>query len=232
MNRKLARKTQLIGAWSGVLYVVLLMVGWTLIAGFIPAHSPAAGAEVIADIYYQDSVKIRIGMVFIMFGAMMCIPYAGALAHILYRIEGGVGMLTGAQIMAGIANTMLTFYPPMWWIIASFRGDRSPEIIQLLNDTGWIQLIGGLTPFLPMLLTIAIASFNDESDKPPFPRWVGYFNFWVFVMTLPGQLLFFFKTGPFAWNGIFGFWIPVTVFCAWFLVMFKVIREDALRSYS
>tara|TARA_B110000211_G_C14092909_1_gene560334 strand:+ start:155 stop:856 length:702 start_codon:yes stop_codon:yes gene_type:complete len=229
MNTELRRKTQLMGAWSGVLYVVLLTIGWVFIAGFVPAHSPTAGAEEIANIYAQDSVKIRIGMVFVMFGAMMCIPFTGAVASALYRIEGGLGMLTASQIMAGVANTMLTFYPPLWWIIASFRADRSPELVQLLNDVGWIQLIGGLTPFLPMLLTVGIASLNDKSKNPVFPRWVGFFNFWVFVLVLPGQLLFFFKTGPFAWNGLIAFWLPVFVFCAWFLVMFKMLRDDVLR---
>ena len=168
------------GAWCGIFYVVLLLIGWMLIAGFVPAHSPAASADEINAIYLQDSVQIRIGMVFIMFGAMMCIPFAGALAHVLYRIEGGVGVLTASQIMAGVANTLLTFYPPLWWIIASYRAERSPEIILLLNDTGWIQLIGGLTPFLPMLLTVGFAALNDNSEKPSFPRWVGYFK-WVYA---------------------------------------------------
>lgn len=231
MNTDIAQKTQLIGAWSGILYVVLLLLGWTLIAGYVPAHPPSASAEEIAAIYAADSVKIRAGMIFIMFAAMMCIPFAGALAQMLYRVEGGLGMLTASQIMAGIGNTLLTFYPPMWWIIASFRVERSPEMIQLLNDIGWIQLIGGLTPFLPMLLTVGFAALHDKNENAPFPRWVGFFNLWVFVLVLPGQLLFFFKTGPFAWNGILAFWVPVIVFCCYFLVMQKVIRDDAKRTY-
>lgn len=229
MNSSLTRKTQLLGAWCGILYVVLLLIGWVFIAGFVPAHLPTAGPEEISAIFSENSVNIRIGMVFTMFAAMMCIPFAGAVAHAIYRIEGGLGMLTASQIMAGIGNTMLTFYPPLWWIIASFRADRNPELVQLLNDVAWIQLVGGLTPFLPMLITVGIASLNDKSENPAFPRWVGFLSFWVFVLLLPGQLLFFFKTGPFAWNGLLAFWVPILVFCGWFVLMSKVLRDDVLQ---
>lgn len=38
-----------------------------------------------------------------------------------------------------------------------------------------------------------------------FRRWVGYLNIWAALLLAPAVLIYFFKTGPFAWNGILVF---------------------------
>jgi hypothetical protein len=95
----------------------------------------------------------------------------------------------------------------------------------MLHDAAWLQFLGALAPFLFMLASIAIAAFVDDSDKPVFPRWLGWFNLFAILAFLPDQMIFFFKIGPFAWNGIFGWWIPLFDFFGWILVMFFVLRK-------
>ena len=85
-----------------------------------------------------------------------------------------------------------------------------------------------MTIYLPTLFTITIAAFIDKSDRPAFPRWFGYMCFLVFMGQAPGQLLFFFKTGPFAWNGLFAFYVPMVVFFVWFVVAFYLLRKATL----
>lgn len=46
--------------------------------------------------------------------------------------------------------------------------------------------------------------------------------------SLPGGLVTFFKSGPFAWNGILAFWLPLTVFGIWYGVMFMLLRKAIL----
>jgi hypothetical protein len=41
-------------------------------------------------------------------------------------------------------------------------------------------------------------------------------------------MLFFFKTGPFAWNGLFAFWVPLTIFCGWFMLLAYLMRRSIL----
>jgi hypothetical protein len=60
---------------------------------------------------------------------------------------------------------------------------------------------------------------NDSDPEPLFPRWLGFLNLWVALAYVPGSLLAFFKSGPFAWNGIFAFWLAGTVFTVWFIGM-------------
>jgi hypothetical protein len=124
---------------------------------------------------------------------------------------------------------ILTFYPAIWWLVAAYRPERPAELIYLMNDLAWLQLIGGVTVFFPLPGSIAVAAICDSSVNPVFPRWVGFFCLWVIVLIVPDQLIFFFHSGPFAWSGLFGLWIPLAVFGAWFLVIFQLLRKAALR---
>jgi hypothetical protein len=117
----------------------------------------------------------------------------------------------------------------MWWLIAAFRPDRPPEITQMLDDTAWLQWVGGLTIYYPAVLTVAVAAFLDKSKEPAFPRWFGYLSFWMAIVLLPGQAIFLFKTGVFAWNGLFSFWLAFAAFGAWFPIAFWLLRRAVLR---
>jgi len=230
MAPSLVRKVELVSAWCGIAYLVLLFGGWFLAAGFYPMHQPAWGAAQIAHIFLVNSFRIRIGMVIVMAGAMTFIPFGALMAEHVARFEAPRRTMTYAFVMSAFANAMFTFYPPLWWIIASYRADvRAPDLTYLLNDIGWLQFLGGLDLILPMFLIIPIVAFNERRPKPPFPRWAGYLNLFVFIIVLPGQLMFFFYSGPFAWNGLIGIWIPLAGFAAWFLAMFYCLRQAALR---
>lgn len=76
---------------------------------------------------------------------------------------------------------------------------------------------------------MAIASFLDKSEPRIFPRWFEYVNIWLIMLLLPGQMIFFFKTGPLAWNGLIAFYLAFIVFGAWFPVAFHVLRKATLR---
>lgn len=168
-------------------------------------------------------------MVCIMFGAMFMIPFAGTLGSQIARIEGGVGVLTIVAILSTFANALFTFYPPLWWLIISFRPERLGAITYFMNDAAWLQFIGAVSLFVPMIMAQGIAAFIDDSEDRIFPRWSGYFCIWIFVLQLPVSLIFFFHGGPFAWNGIIGFWLPAIVFFIYFLVTFHLIRSYIKR---
>ena len=230
MNESLSRKTNLFGAWCGIAYLVMLFAGWFVVAGFFPLHQPSTGAEEIAAVFRGNENAIRAGMVIVMWGAAIFLPFTATIADFIARIEGRNGPLTRIATMAGYGNAMLTFYPPLFWLVAAFRPqERSPDLTYLLNDIGWLQFIGGLSLVMPMIIAVGIAILNDKRAEPTFPRWCGFACFLGFVLMLPDQLLFFFKSGPFAWNGLIAFWIPVPVFCLLFIMFFYFLRLDALR---
>ena len=214
------------GAWCGVFYVLIVFAGWWPVAGFFPIHKPAALAADIAPFYQGDVFGIRRGMILIMLSVAFFIPFTATMADYVASIEGRRGTLTNTLLLSGFANAMLTFYPALWWLTAAFRPEHRPDqLVHLLNDVGWLQIVGGLSLIWPMYLVMVIAILSDKSAQPIIPRWMAFFSLWTVVMMLPNQLLFFFKTGPFAWNGLFGFWVPVTMFAAWFLLVAFFLRR-------
>ena len=234
MNERMEKKIHMLCVWSGACFALLTLLGLIFLARFVPPPSPADNTRQVVEIYQQNSNGIRIGMISMMFGAALFIPFTALITHYIICIEGKVGVISIMQIMGGFSNVLLFFYPCLWWLTASFRLDRNPDLIHMLHDAAWLQWMGGMAPFLFMLVSVAIAAFVDESEKPVFPRWLGYFNIWAVIAFLPDQMLFFFKTGPFAWNGIFAWWIPVFTFFGWFVVMFfvlrKAVKEDAVMT--
>ena len=229
MKRGTKTKIQLFGAWCAIGYLLTVFGGWGLCAGFLPPTPPSADAAEVAAIYASDLTRIRIGMVIVMFSALIFIPFVAVMSQYIARIEDGAGVLTYSFVLGGVGNMVLTFYPAIWWLVAAYRPDRAAELIYLMNDMAWLQFIGGVTMYLAIPLTVCVAAFVDDSPNPVFPRWAGYTNAWLAVMTIPDQLLFFFQAGPFSWNGVFGLWIPVGAFSGVFLVNFWVLRQAILR---
>jgi hypothetical protein len=209
------------GAWCGPLYGLFALIGWWLLAGYWPLHTPTDSPEKIAGFYSSDNVlSLRVGLIVMMWAAVLLLFFTSTTSSYISKIEGRSGTLTFGMLLGGFASAMLTFYPCLWWLTAAFRGDSRPQDITfLLNDVGWLQLVGGVSLVITMYSSVAIAALIDKRPQPTFPRWSGFFSLWVLVLFFPGQLLFLFKTGPFAWNGLLAFWVPGTLFFGWFVVI-------------
>lgn len=229
MSSIVRSRIQMFGLWCSWGYLALLFIGWGAVAGFLPPTHPIDGALKIGQLYASDHTRIRAGMVIVMFAALAFIPFAAAVSQFIARIERTPGVLTYGFLLGAAGNMCLTIYPALWWLVAAFRPNRAPQLTQLMNDAAWLQFLGGVTIYLAMPLAIAVASLCDRSEQPAFPRWVGWANLWMAIAIIPDQLLFFFKTGPFAWNGLFGIWLPIVWFGGFFVINFFPLRSAVLR---
>ena len=224
-------KSQLLCAWCGIGFLVLFGLGWWILAGFLPPISPALNANEVAAFYQENTGRIRLGLMITMFSAALTAPWVAVIAVQMKRIEGDFPVLAYTQLIVGTVGILILVLPALIWTTAAFRPERDIELIQLLNDFGWLLFIMTFSPAFIQNLVIGLAIFSDQNETPVFPRWLGYFNIWVAILFIPGGLITFFKTGPFAWDGILAFWLPVVVFFGWFLVMFqallKTIKQQA-----
>jgi hypothetical protein len=226
VNEERARKLDRLGAWSGLAYLVLLLAGWAVIAGFFPPWRPSMGADQLTAMYASHTIRIRIGMVVSMLGAAMCLPFAAALTRFVARYEGRVGVLTICTAFSGLSNTLISFFPPLLWIVLVFR-PRPPDVTQMFSDLAWITFLSAGTISIFLFIVPAIMAFTDTSPIPVFPRWVGWFTVWVMLGSVSGMMLEFVKTGVLCWNGLLAFYIPLVVATAWFLVIICCMARAA-----
>lgn len=223
----MTRKMNTLGGWCGMLYLPSVALGWFVLGGYFPLHAPADTEAQIAGFYQEGLLTKRLGLIVLMWSALCLMIFASAVSNHLSRIEGRFGPLSCMMLLGGYAGAMVGFYPGLWWLTAAYRPERSSELIYLLNDIGWLQLVGGVSMVMTMYIAVTVASFMDKRKNPTFPRWSGYFSCWVLVMFIPGQLLFQFKDGPFAWDGILAFWVPGGLYFAWYtLIGYFVVQAS------
>ena len=220
-----------IGAWSGVIFIILFSIGWWPVAGFLPPPDPTATGEQIAEFYQSNTWGIRAGLLLAAVSCTFYYPWVAAISAQMKRIEGVNPVYTWTQLVGGATGAFIIYLPMLIWVVVSFRTDRDPDALLLMNDFGWLLFTTTLAPFLAQNIAIALAILSDKSAKPVFPRWVGFYNLAVTTLFLPAGLIIFFKAGPFAWDGMLSFWVPLTDFFIWMIVMtyflFKAGRQES-----
>jgi hypothetical protein len=106
---------------------------------------------------------------------------------------------------------------PLPWCVAAFR-PHSPEIIQVLNDLGFITMLTATPAVGVQVLAVGLAVLADKRAQPVFPRWVAHASFVCALGLQGGLLLVLTQTGPFAWDGVIAGLLPF-IFFPWCILM-------------
>ena len=183
---------QIVCALCGPAFAILFTAGWWFIAGFVPPHSPGLDEEAIAEFYQRNIFTIRFGILTAMISSALIIPFGSVIAVQMKRIGGNAApILSIVEVMAATVTSVILLLATVVWTVAAFRPDRAAEIILSYNDFAWILLLMTFSPFLVQFTAIGFALLSDRNDPPLFPRWAGYFNFWLAFLAIPGGSLRF-----------------------------------------
>jgi hypothetical protein len=204
-------------AWAGLVGVVLILVALVVAGYFVPPRASATPDE-IAEFYRTGTFNIRLGLLIGMIGAAGWASLVAVMWTQLARINGPGDVMATLQAITGTAVYVLLTLFFVLLAAAAFRPERVPESTQLLHDIGWFMAFLAAVPFVVQALAAGLAILGDRREQPVFPRWVGYAGLWVALLLLPGSVLLFFKTGPFAYHGVISYWIPLFGFGGWMLV--------------
>ncbi len=221
-------RAQRLCAWCGPVLAVLFFIGFWLIADFIPPPSPAESPDQVAVRFREHANQIRFGLLLTLYAGTLTVPWVAAVSVQLKRIEGQFSPLTYAQLGLGVLLPLEFVVPIYFWQTAAFRSERSPEIVQTLNDLGWLPFTGLVYTIVAQAIVIGIAILADRQEKPIFPRWSGYFSILAALLFCPAGFDVFFKDGPLAWNGLIAWWVLVVAFFLWLIVL-SVVLLDAIR---
>ena len=220
-------------AWSGIACIAIFFVGFWLVAGFIPPPPPTLSGEQLSQLFTEDAVRIRLGMIISLMASALLASWSAAVTAQMMRMKRRGAALAYTNLAVGALFVLEFIISLIIWQSMTFR-PRDPQVLLAMNDTAWLLFVAITSTPILQTLSIGIAIFLDTPDNPNpvFPRWAGYLNFWIAMMFLPGSITVFFHTGPFAWNGILVWYLPLTAFAVWMvtmsiLVLRAIAAEDA-----
>lgn len=224
-------KSQLMGTWIGLASIILFGLAFWPFAGFLPPLSPSLSAAEVTTIFQNNPGGIRFGMMLMLFAGSLNCVFVAVVATQLKRIEKNSSIWTYTQIIAGGANATIIVVGSMLMTAAIFRPDRGADLTYMMFDLSWIMIIMPGTPAAIQTFAVGFAILADKNPTPIFPRWLGFFSCWAALLYLPGAMVTYFKSGPFAWNGLIAFWVGAAAFGAWYVVMFFMLRK-AIRQQA
>jgi hypothetical protein len=222
-------RAQLACAWIGLASTALLFVGMWPLMHFLPPLDPALPTAAVAAIYRTNGTGIIVGGLFLLAASSALMPFFSAVAMQLTRMERPSKLWTYTFLTSAVLGFIPLLIAEMLFSTAAYRPERPDEIIQVLNDFGFIMFVGPSLPGTVQILATAVPVLADRSADPIFPRWVGYANLWAAILVTPGCMVTVFKRGPFAWNGAISFWVAAIAFFIWVGVNFWATRRALLR---
>ncbi|NMO91677.1 hypothetical protein [Actinomycetospora sp. TBRC 11914] len=215
-------------AWSGPVCAFLWIIGLLFFARFIPPPSPQESAPEIATFFAGNAVGIRWGMVLLLIGGVLYLPWVAVIAVQMKRIEGRQSPLTYVQFGLGTLFVLLFVLAAIFWQTAAYRPLEDVVFTQRFNDMGWFMFLSPVPIVTVQGLALSLVVLGDRSERL-FPRWFGWFNLWAQLVFLPGTVIPLFKAGPVTWNGAIGLWIPAVAFTVWMcLVTWALLRAVAV----
>jgi hypothetical protein len=216
--------TQSVSLWAALAAAVVLLVAFVAFPGFFPPMSPTLPAEEVAAFYRDNAAMIRFSMITFNLCAIMLLPLFLVIVVQMKRMAGQSHVLAYCYLTAVVSGATIFALADIFYLVAAFRPDRGPELVQLLNDMAWIIFIAPVGMLVAQNLLLALAVYFDTGPRPVFPRWVGHYSLATAVAMAPAAAAAVVTSGPLAWDGVVSFWLRNGAFAAFVVVMFFVLR--------
>jgi hypothetical protein len=230
MSEKARLTSQIWSAWCGPAFFITFVVFWGFMGNNLPAPPPPGltpqelAARCLAS---QDVMKY--GFALSMVSVILYLPWSALLSAQLARIEGRYPVMAYLQLLGGGLTMMVVSIACVGWAVELFRPDRSPELMQLMNDFGWlgIDMQYGCTTM--QILAAAYVGFMDRSPVRLFPFWFNIVQVIAAFSMVPASMVGIVQTGPFAWDGVWSYYFPYACWLFWFAVAGVYMLKDVYR---
>lgn len=221
-------KTQQVSLWTAPVFGAICLIAFVAFPGFLPPMSPQMTADQVAAFYADNTAMIRFSMITYNLCGIMLLPFFMVIVVQMKRMRTQSHALAYCYLTAAVSGATLFALADIFYLVAAFRPDRSPELLLLLNDLAWITLIAPVGMLVAQNLLLGLAIYLDSGAHPVFPRWVGHFAVVTGLAMAPAAAAAVFRTGPLAWDGLISFWLRGGALVVFVAVMFFVLRA-ALR---
>ena len=216
---------QRVSLWITPVVGLVFLVVFLTFPGFTPPMSPNTPPDQLAAFFRDHAASIRFSMVVVDFFGVLLVPFFALIVVQMKRMATPSHVFAYCYLSAFATGATLFAIPDLLWLVASFRPDRDPQLIQLLNDLAWMIFTAPVGMLVAQNVCLALAIYLDRQERPIFPRWVAHFNLVTAALIAPAAVAATVRTGPFAWNGVVSFWLKIGTYAVFVAVMFVVLRR-------
>jgi hypothetical protein len=194
------------GAATGLISVILLLVGFLIVTPSPPDLS--ASAEEFSQYFIDEQDGIRAGILIVSLALFAFIWFLGSLAQTL-RVTAGAPRLPSIAFAGGVIAVALLAVTLTAFAAAAFRPEEtSPELTRALNDVGVMVAAPASAALAALFAATALVILRGGG----LAEWLG----WLCGATAVAQLLplgvIFTDEGAFAGDGALGLMVPVLSF--------------------
>ena len=211
--------------WTWIPLLAIWIAAFFLFPGFVHPVSPRASAAEVVEFYRQDLSRVRYSMILFNWFGVALIPILLLIAERMRGMAHRTPVLRFCVIGVSGGAPIAFLTSTVFWLVAAFRPDRSPDLTLLTNDLAWITFTCGVPFLVALYLFIALAVAWDDQPQPVFPRWIASFNLVIALVTVPAAFAGLATSGVFAWDGLVSFWVKNIAIALWIVVMAVVLRE-------
>ena len=222
-------KAQWVSLWTGPVVGAVLLAAALAFPGFWPPLSPTRTADEVAAFYADHTAWIRLSQVTFNLCGIMILPLLMVIVVQMKRMKGQSHVFAYCFLTAVVSGATIFALSNIFFLVAAFRPERDPALIQLLDDLAWIVFIAPVGMVVSQFVLLALAVYFDNRTAPVFPRWVGHFCLVMAAVMAPAAAAAVFQTGPLAWDGVWSFWVRNGAYVVFVVVMFFVLRKAVYR---
>lgn len=219
-----ALSVQRISLWLALFFGAVMLVAFVAFPGFFPPMSPRMSADRVAAFYREHQAAIRFSMITLNFCGVMLMPLFMVIVYQMKRMATPTQVFAYSYLSAVVSGVTLFALADLFWLIAAFRPERDPSLVQLLNDLAWITFIAPVGMLIGQNICLALGIFFDRRAEPVFPRWVGVVSIVTALAMAPSAAAAAVSSGPLAWNGAVSFWLRIIAYAVFLVVMFFAVR--------
>jgi hypothetical protein len=218
--------------YTGYAAIILFIIGGVWLGGMLPPLLNASDLPVEAVAKVSENLfSIQIGSVFMIASFMLFGSFGAGMAMQTRRHETVPGW-SYIQLIFTATGTTLAVLVAFAWALMVFRPETyDPSIVLMWADLAYFLALFSVPVFGGWCVMVALPIFFAEEGKEPFPRWAGYLNLWMVLLFAPGQMIMWFKDGPFAWHGVIAMYLPFIAFFLWIgtmsYLMIKIAKEES-----
>lgn len=199
--------------------------------GFVTPMSPRMSAEEVSAFYFdpQNLARIRYSMIVFNWFGVALIPMLAMIAMQIHRMAHRTPILTYCFVGCIAGGPTLFCVADLFWLLAAFRPERDPRLVQMFNDMAWVTFTSQVPFLIAQSVFLALAVYLDRQARPVFAVWVGHFNLLIAAALVPAAFSAMTLDGVLAWDGPLSFWMKNIAISAWIVVMTLVLAGNVLR---